>query len=1573
MRRFFILGILSALMYGLNWFEVGDMGAGVNPRSLAAFGFILLAAYTIGELAKNLKIPAVTGFLIAGVLFGPFGPFGARPELGAKATFLTQSVVNELKLINNLAVGLIALTAGGELQLSALRQNIRSIMVIIGSQAMIIMPIVTGIFFLSGRYLVPWESLGISGGASTTFIIGIGLLLGAIAVGNSPSVAVAIVNETGSQGPFTSVNMGVTIVKDLIVVMLCAVTAAVSVTMLDPQGVFDLKALALHLAYELGLSVAVGAVIGVLLWLYLKYVKVELMLFLVGFIFLGMYAAEVFHLEKILVFIAAGFVVENAWALLPTKFRAKWLKDQDAHLGHKMIEAVQKVSLPVFVVFFAAQGANLNLALIQKVIWVALIIAAARMGLMMYATRVGSKLAGLGAIYQDKLGMGFFSQAGVTLGITALTSAKLNAIPFEIQIGSAFFEPIMMGVVAANLVIGPVMLKNSLAAAGETAEARKRSPKPSVAATAATTPGEGVSAVRMEEIDPLKLAFAEPGFEDERINAQIERVRSAALRSLRDFDAGFLALTLQDNLELAEQIRRVAHQALDELRQGLLASRSSEQDAALVEQSRVKAAERLLLALGADRALDRSGKVERRAIKRLLSTLEGALRALEGQTIDVPLSADLFSPVDGDTLWLKARKRMTGWTLRAVGTEGRTRQVDLYRLARFYLTGPLPSGLLPMANMVGYQRLFLWQKVEQASLRIDAALSSLSPQGRPPGERLDDAALSRVEVTLNGELDLIHSDLRTLHDDIMRRLRLSLARKYEAMLSACGVAGTFLLPERRTRYAQVHDLNLAGKQSIKLAIQRWRQASVGFSGRLMAYLDLISLQHTVLAQASGASKAIAGALHDELRPKPEMIHVHLRNMVKSLTEQLSSPSMTPEVARKALIEARDDLSDLITRQAIMRLEVKRDRGAFSDVIGAFLEALRQACLEVQASYEVSDAVSFDNLDEGSTPPAFSLTQLPLRDLARRALLGEIPVRLAPINTMIKGAVEQTIAHLSNVLRIITYQFDTLISDLIGDAPAHDTFTDSATHPANTPSHARVEAAKEAALGGLQRCRTLLQETLTMIAEVNEQAQHLVQHETNEQLQRLHVLALHSTWPAIQRYLDRKGADDPDEPDAPLPSSRAQALSRAWQRALASVHAVRVGVIAPSVRALYDGARDRLGLTEDARPALIELTDALLHPAATKGGGVPLSYRRPFESAPVDMDEFFISRDTALAQATSAFERFQRKLPSSVLIFGEQGCGKTSFAERLLRRVSGTLPVARLSVSHTLSAEEPLRMALCELLGEPPALSFEHLRSRLRARRRPQAVLIEGLHKLFLRTLRGADALQQFLLLVSETSHALLWVVTVNSDALQHLRQMVRVDDSFTHHITLRRFDAHQLRQMIESRHRVTGYQLRYRAARHATQPSDADGDTNPAWWSRLSRRKQQAQSARADTFFQQLAHHSAGNIRLALFYWLRALEPAPEGRQGIRVSPITPLDASFLRDLDLEQRLALALLIQHGGLTLREYAAVARQPLDAARSLLTGLQHTHLLTIERGQSDIFHVNAILFALIADHLRALRIL
>src|SRR5688572_18962786 len=103
MRRGFVVLALLAMMVGLKALKAEAPG-GADPLTLAAIGFVVLAAFAVAELGAKLQLPKVTGYILSGVVLGPYA-----------ARVLTTEVVVELKMFSTLALGLIATSAGLEL------------------------------------------------------------------------------------------------------------------------------------------------------------------------------------------------------------------------------------------------------------------------------------------------------------------------------------------------------------------------------------------------------------------------------------------------------------------------------------------------------------------------------------------------------------------------------------------------------------------------------------------------------------------------------------------------------------------------------------------------------------------------------------------------------------------------------------------------------------------------------------------------------------------------------------------------------------------------------------------------------------------------------------------------------------------------------------------------------------------------------------------------------------------------------------------------------------------------------------------------------------------------------------------------------------------------------------------------------------------------------------------------------------------------------------------------------------------------------------------------------------------
>ena len=180
-------------------------GEDFDPRGLLALGFVILATYTIGELAEVVGLPHITGYLLAGVVLGPSTAHmihGALPTLHLPPPLdhgvLSEDIIKQLSLLNDLALALIALTAGGELRLDALRKGARQIFSILVGQAI---PVALGTVacFWGITQLLP-DSIAAISGLPLPAILALGAVVASLAFATSPAATIAVINGTGSTG-----------------------------------------------------------------------------------------------------------------------------------------------------------------------------------------------------------------------------------------------------------------------------------------------------------------------------------------------------------------------------------------------------------------------------------------------------------------------------------------------------------------------------------------------------------------------------------------------------------------------------------------------------------------------------------------------------------------------------------------------------------------------------------------------------------------------------------------------------------------------------------------------------------------------------------------------------------------------------------------------------------------------------------------------------------------------------------------------------------------------------------------------------------------------------------------------------------------------------------------------------------------------------------------------------------------------------------------------------------------------------------------------------------------------------
>ncbi len=422
MRQIAALVITTAAAWAIVSLE-GPGSAALRSAGLA-LGFTLIAATLFGELVEHVRLPRVTGYLVFGLLCGPY-----------LANIITRPMARELRLINGLAVVLIAFMAGLEMNIGRMRPRLRA-MLELGGVTLAVMYVA-----LFAIVWTAWPWLGIAAELQGVQRAAVAALLTAVVASFSPTVTIALVAESRASGPLTELTLAIVIFADLMLIVVFTVIMQMVRIAFGTAGDVGLVA---GLAWQIFGSFAFGAVCGALFALYLRYVGREVAIVLIALCAVMTGAGSQMHIEPLLAALAAGLVVEN---IAPPR-------------GDLLRDAVERGALPVLVVFFAAAGASLQLDALAQIGTVAAAVSALRMALIRFGTRVGAAYASIEASLAGGVWMGLVSQAGVTLGLTLIVAA--DHPPWGARI-----QTLMVALIAIHQLVGPVLFRAALARAGE--------------------------------------------------------------------------------------------------------------------------------------------------------------------------------------------------------------------------------------------------------------------------------------------------------------------------------------------------------------------------------------------------------------------------------------------------------------------------------------------------------------------------------------------------------------------------------------------------------------------------------------------------------------------------------------------------------------------------------------------------------------------------------------------------------------------------------------------------------------------------------------------------------------------------------------------------------------------------------------------------------------------------------------------------------------------------------------------------------------------------------------------------
>lgn len=418
--------------------------------------FLVALGLLSTRLMKIVRLPNVTGYIIVGILAGPFVfglLFNGGDFLGAGnlETNPIYAYVDSLSWVSTLALGFIAFSIGSSFKMSALRKvGKRVIVITILESAMASIMVIAAL--LIAHFVSP-ESVPLP----------LLLTLGAIAAATAPAATLMVIKQYRAQGPVVSTLLPVVALDDASALILFAVLFQIAKT-LALGGDFDLYQMLLKPFIEIAISLGIGVILGAIVTLMCHIFKsranhIGWIIFVV-FAAVGLYylfrfeQMGSFELSSLLTCMMAGAIYVNF--------------DKNCGLTFDFLD---RFTAPIFMLFFILSGASLDLTVFAReggyiVIVIALIYLLSRVVGKWIGAFGGAALTRAEAPVKKYLGFCLIPQAGVAIGLASTASSVLGESQAGTEVGAMVLAVILTSTLIYELT-GPLVTKAALTKAGE--------------------------------------------------------------------------------------------------------------------------------------------------------------------------------------------------------------------------------------------------------------------------------------------------------------------------------------------------------------------------------------------------------------------------------------------------------------------------------------------------------------------------------------------------------------------------------------------------------------------------------------------------------------------------------------------------------------------------------------------------------------------------------------------------------------------------------------------------------------------------------------------------------------------------------------------------------------------------------------------------------------------------------------------------------------------------------------------------------------------------------------------------
>lgn len=407
---------------------------------LLSISIALATGLIMSRIVKKIGLPAVTGYLLGGVLIGPY----VLGKLGLEGIgFTSMEKVEELKVISEIALGFIAFLIGNEFRLSQLKKT--------GKQALII-----GIFqALAATFVVDFVLLIVHFIIPDKLSISAVITLGAIATATAPAATLMVINQYNAKGKLTDILLPVVAIDDAVGLVVFAISLGVAKVI--STGEYNLVKIIVEPLVEIIVSLVLGIILGTILTKAENYFKSRskrmsvVVTLVIMSVAISMYT-----------FTIGGITISISSLLLCMMVGTAFCNESEYDFSNNLMERTNRWSTPLMILFFILSGAELQLDIFTNltIVLIGIAFIIARSIGKYFGSYFSAKAVKCDECVQKYLGITLLPQAGVALGMSIKAQEALGA-------DGNFIKNITLFAILIYELIGPYLTKQSLIKSGD--------------------------------------------------------------------------------------------------------------------------------------------------------------------------------------------------------------------------------------------------------------------------------------------------------------------------------------------------------------------------------------------------------------------------------------------------------------------------------------------------------------------------------------------------------------------------------------------------------------------------------------------------------------------------------------------------------------------------------------------------------------------------------------------------------------------------------------------------------------------------------------------------------------------------------------------------------------------------------------------------------------------------------------------------------------------------------------------------------------------------------------------------